>query len=335
MKQQLKCYTGQTIKFIGLAHHDRHMIRVMHEINLMATGTNFFLAVRDRFGSIGLYPRVNQPCMGEFRKYKDKNPNDPNAKPHGDLAHGDKLKPHDLYSPFPSGEPVAFGKAFYYHGGDVEKHNDLIRLVFSNDSPWKDAFGDESFVEFTMQDKLIKGVVIKTTDIDPSVFIQLSWTLKNPSMFNWESWINLGFSKREALLISALEGGYSSYTPVQSFNIKRFLTQNPYHLLPMTFREGADYARSSGRGTVGAEGCWQDRTNTIGFNYYSFMEKTLNPLRKAEEVFLPPHLGSKYIRYTPLTPEERAPHWRKVIDEYKDKDDPVEEVVEMKEEKAA
>lgn len=299
---------------IGIGNHaqfphkgDNSIIRCMHAINSIATGYNMVLAARDTYGSIGLYPRVDQPCQGgEFRPYHDHNPGDKFAKPHGHIkdggrAHDKKGKPLDLYHPFPSGEIVAFGINLW---GQVDE--DTLKFIFSNDSPWKDAFGDQRFV-----DRKKNSLVITTSDIDPNVWMQLLWTIKSQHLQSLKDWVAQGFTHREAALICTIAGGTSpnggciqqsryDYSPITSFNIYRFLNQKPYHLLDKTYREGGHYLRSHGRGTIGAEACWQDRDEKQGLN----LQQKINEL---------PRDGTTGYQ-KPLKKEEVIKFFRDIID---------------------
>lgn len=130
-------------------------------------GTNHVWGMRDKYGTIGIYPRQNQPCQGgEMRKYR--------LHTTGDILHGDlctepdKGKPGDLYAPFPSGEPVFVG---FRHG--------VVKL-----NVWKEFFeksvygrhlnprGDQIHYHYSDDKNLfVDGMITTNTMVDPTMLV--------------------------------------------------------------------------------------------------------------------------------------------------------------------
>lgn len=236
--------------------YHKYYIGMMHTIVNTLKGTSFVLAVRDKFGSIGFYPRTSQPCYGEMRKYQNKNSNHKQAVAHGDLAKSGKQKPTDLYCPFPSGEPEMIG--FYVRAWNVvteadQKYLPIINFLFSDQSPWIKGFGSSKAVELVWKDKKLNGFVVKTSDIDPSVLVQMLWTFRHSSIQNFQNFLDAGASMKEACLLILPQGG--GYGP-KKCDLKRFFQADPRELSGGTLREGGDYARSWSSQPFGAEACW-------------------------------------------------------------------------------
>lgn len=120
-----------------------------------------------------------QPCYGELRPY---------AKTHPDMLpeHQRKVhKPGDLHSPFPDGHPIAVAVPFFNQPSDVttEQYNRIINLVLDPGlSPWREALRD---FEVLKNDKgRIAGIIIKDTNVDSTVMVNLFMTLRGAS---WNS----------------------------------------------------------------------------------------------------------------------------------------------------
>lgn len=236
--------------------YHKYYIGMMHTIVNTLQGTSFVLAVRDKFGSIGFYPRTSQPCYGEMRKYSNKNHNHKKAVEHGDLAKSGKQKPTDLYCPFPSGEPEMIG--FYIGSWGIitktdQKYLPIINFLFSDKSPWVKGFGSAKAVELVWKDKKLNGFVVKTSDIDPSVLVQMLWTIRYTQLQQFQNFLDAGASMKEACLLMLPQG--NSYGP-KKCDVRRFLQGDPRELSGGTLREGGDYARSWSSQPFGAEACW-------------------------------------------------------------------------------
>lgn len=117
-----------------------------------------------------------QPCYGELRPY---------SKTHPDMLpeHQRKVqKPGDLHSPFPDGTPVAVAVPFYNQpqGVTTEQYNRIVNLFLDPGlSPWRDALKD--FEVLKNSDGRIAGIIIKDTNIDPTVMVNLFMTLRGAS----------------------------------------------------------------------------------------------------------------------------------------------------------
>lgn len=119
---------------------------------------------------------TQQPCYGELRPY---------AKTHPDMLpeHQRKVqKPGDLHSPFPDGTPVAVAVPFYNqpNGVTTEQYNRIVNLVLDPGlSPWREALKD--FEVLKNEDGRIAGIIIKDTNIDSTVMVNLFMTLRGAS----------------------------------------------------------------------------------------------------------------------------------------------------------
>lgn len=248
---------------------------LMHQLNTMLTGTNFSLGMRDKFGSLGIYPRVNMPCQGgEIRKYKEKNLGDIRAVAHGELStRSESYKPADLFAAFPSGIPELFGHRI--NGSGNKSIEAALRFLFSKNSPFIRAFVSPSVVEFTEDEKgNILGFVLKDMGLDPTVLVNLLWVYKDCK--NYQAYLDAGMTEKEAILCCMMQGGNvltclhatNIYHFPQYIDIHRFMTGDPHDLTGGSFRDGFDYNRKL------INELFED-TNDGGFVWYVEMRKRI------------------------------------------------------------
>ena len=254
--------TGKTDRYSYLTKEPYvdYYVSVLRNFVPTLTGINFILAVRDKYGSIGFYPRVDQPCMGEFRRYWNKNENHKQATPHGDIAKSKKNRPQDLYCPFPSGTPEMFGIRFTSWNPVTsadKKYLPIIEFLVSDKSPWRKGLGGRKAVELVWDDKgVLQGLISKTSDIDPSVFVQFAWTMKySLNLPTIQSYLDKGATMKEAFLLTMPHSSGCGYGP-QKCDLRRFLTSDPRELSFGSLRNGGDYARSWAEQPFGAEAIW-------------------------------------------------------------------------------
>jgi hypothetical protein len=128
--------------------------------------------IMEKDGELRVFDRPNQPCYGELRVYGE------------DCVNEDQrsvIKPSDLDDPFPEGTPVAVGVAMDNPAGfpdAVENYNFVLGLFLDPEkSPWRKAL--KSFETTTNPHGSIDGLIIKDTNIDPTVMVNLFMMLRN------------------------------------------------------------------------------------------------------------------------------------------------------------
>lgn len=122
----------------------------------------YAIVVRTDEGVEEIHERVNRPCYGEMRNYREKSKNRP-----------DDRFPSDLKNNFPDGTPI--GMALYI-GNKPVGHYPLIEALFSPQSPWLG--NNEEFLtnhEFVYKEeegkKKLVGVIVKSGDIPPTPLV--------------------------------------------------------------------------------------------------------------------------------------------------------------------
>lgn len=200
-----------------------------------ADGIAFCLVMRNKSGELRLRPRMNQPCWGELRKYKST---------HGEEATKEEHRPSDLRHPFPKGIPEALA----IHVG-IE--NSLTEFLWSDESPWVRGFGStKNYI------KVKRGVILKDTNIDPTVLVNL---LKNSGDYRQSNLFDIltarGLTPLEAVFPCIFTGIWQeyiytkiipspdTYTNAMTIDVDRVLTQNPHDLTGGTLRDRFDYER--------------------------------------------------------------------------------------------
>lgn len=216
---------------------DRDIKRIENELLMLNSGNSWVLMVeqgRDRV----IFPRDSLPCLGgEMRKYK-KTHGEKYTDPYTGNKNNptDTYRPGDLHWPFPEGTPIALAVR-----RDVSKqYETLLEAMFSDESPWKRGFKDTSSVHFFKKEDKIKGYLLKDTEVDPTVMINLFNVFKSspPTLVQrFDLLKKKGLTVREALAgaleikpgfqIANFMKGY--YTP-NNLDIYRHETQNPRDL---------------------------------------------------------------------------------------------------------
>ena len=201
-----------------------------------ASGIAFCLVMRDSSGGLQIYPRINQPCWGELRKYKSTHPSD--------CTQPEDRRPGDLSHPFPDGTPEALAV-------HKQLQNDRDKFIWTDHSPWIRGFGG---VQNIIMHR--RGIILKDLAIDPTVLVNL---LKNTSCRTETAYFNKIAAKLGAMkaLIPSIFTGvehyyyYSSfpapdtYTNSMSINVKNIVEQNPLDLTGGTLRDRYDYNRKN------------------------------------------------------------------------------------------
>lgn len=223
----------------------------MCDVIRASTGINFTLLMekdvgacyRDKRTDVSIFPRWNQPCYGELRKYKSTHPDECTQPNNG--------KPGDLWHPFPDGTPVAVGTKFNHRPSEAS--DALLRFVFSGNSPWLSGIGDPQLVEVGGH---IVGVLMRDTRLDPTVLVNLFNNVKsllllsdNPRTFM--KLVEGGFSEAEAIatilatrtpLVSVSQP--DGYYTTQRLSLRRIVEQKPRDLTGGTLRDRFDYNRT-------------------------------------------------------------------------------------------
>ena len=243
----------------------------------------------------GEFPRQNQPCYGELRKYE---------KTHkGECTQPGNHKPGDLHSPFPDGTPIGLVVPFPRITKTV-KTDRVFRAMFSKDSPWYIGFKDVSFFNITDSDR-IGGVIIDNMEIDPTVLVNALKTLQSfqsPQVVDdFCDLVDNGLTENEALAVIMLNGSGSILNGVQptggykaptQFSAKRFFNKTPNDLTGGVLRDRIDYNRTDmhkpfwGESTEGAIN-WQVEASKAGapkFTGYAAIKPEEKEARRAEFV---------------------------------------------------
>lgn len=210
---------------------------------------DYFLVMRDKSGVLSYHDRINQPCWGELRKYRSTH--------YHDCTKLEDARPEDLFSPFPDGTPEAIGIPFSCIGALTP----LKQYLFSNESPWRKGFGSSSDIILTWT-----GIILKNTDIDPTVLVNLLINIRNMKQYNeteknFEKFLAEGLTKFESAFL-CIFSGVSSYSYAMPSNVhrlqvpppndyintlfvslSRLYEQNPHDLTGGTLRNRFDYER--------------------------------------------------------------------------------------------
>lgn len=246
--------------------NDTHALMCMHLLVKNQIGTGSILGMRDKYGTIGLYPRFAQPCQGgEMRRYTQTS--------QGEELHGDKCtrpesgKPSDLHAPYPEGIPVLIGVRKWhpsngYDGKQRPTFDRALNLIYSKTSPWRCGFGSVKDLRFTLDEKGDRiGVIFTNTKVDPTALVNSiqmvgtvwSWISGAPKMFDILK--ELGATEGEQLLIRQLAGCNSqvrySFSPPTSrhydstaLDIVSYLDGDPDPTVSKgTLFDGYDYNR--------------------------------------------------------------------------------------------
>jgi hypothetical protein len=152
----------------GLAH--------LTNFALTQDGSRYTWAVLMETGDkYTIHERHSNPCYGEMRPYATgpaKNgPYEPKLFP---VEQRKVHKPGDLFWPFPEGTPIALAVPLY--GEDFEW------LFNAEISPWRSVLKD---VELVYKADTLRGIVIKDTNVDPTVMVNLFRTRMNHYCYNY------------------------------------------------------------------------------------------------------------------------------------------------------
>lgn len=202
----------------------------------------FCIVTKDEEGLFTIHERDREPCYGGLRKYKSTHKGDCTQPDH---------KPGDLHNPFPEGEPVAVGFSF-----SALKYLDsyyLFEACWGDTSPWIKGFGSRENIEVTYtEDGKILGVILKNTDIDPTVLVNLAKFTKAMTQHQEETFNSLvkeGLDTHEALAVMTYNSGHltpmgaNGYTFSQVVDFKRFKSGDAKDHTGGTLRQRFDYSR--------------------------------------------------------------------------------------------
>jgi hypothetical protein len=135
----------------------------------------------------------------------------------------------------------------------IEQHHWML----SDASPWRRGFGSSADVEFTTKGATECGIVLKNTDVDATVLVNLlklmHWTSSSYTALEFlQSSRELGFDELQSqILCSSFDyvpwdanmSFSNTYIWPMKLDVKRFITQDPIDFSGGTWRDGWDYSR--------------------------------------------------------------------------------------------
>jgi hypothetical protein len=203
-----------------------------------------------------VHQRHSQPCIGgNLRKYGDTGHKDVlpevRAKDYspGDLSNKLKQSNHQWRYP-DTGNPCGVGYPWTFSPHITE----YIEYVFSDESPWRKGFNSAEHVELVRDKdkKIITGFIVKTGDIDPTVWVNLLKFLQGTSTSYelWKKSLDKGFTKKEAITLCAffpsehgLEHGRGIYVWDPASSVSRVLNSDPVDITGGLWSARYDYNR--------------------------------------------------------------------------------------------
>lgn len=206
---------------------------------------SYAICMRDSVGNLSIHRRVDLPCYGELRKYLNTHPKDQVTKNYP------PKKPTDLHYPFPDGTPEALAVLFYTTVPDEV----TLEYLVSKDSPFRRGYQIDQ-VEFIKGDGGTKGMVLKDTEFDPTVLVNM--LKRTQQSYVLPKILDLGFTKDEAYILNTmLEFSWTSYQgedhiyiiPYESYiqsptaDLLRIVTGRSVDLTGGTFKQRFDYER--------------------------------------------------------------------------------------------
>ena len=208
-------------------------------------GCNHIWGFRDKFGTIGVYPRDSQPCQGgEMRKYEN---HFDGTELHGSLCTEEKVKPGDLFAPFPSGIPVFVGR-------QIECPLKNIKEFFGEGSIYGDLLGHKNF-HFNAEGDTCRGFITTDTKVNPTVLVNAFQMVTRARSSPSDTLAGYPFDVRFLLDIFTLMSGDKlrywrqpgeGYHFTYALDLERFVLRNPndYHDGKTLF-DGQDYNRTN------------------------------------------------------------------------------------------
>lgn len=150
---------------------DSGVAKLYDFVRTLPYGNSFALLMKqgEEEDSHKVYHRTNQPCYGEMRTYGKETIPEKQSK---------VIKPGDLHSPFPDGEPVGVALALPNHFEGLDR---LVEYIFSPESPWGNTNRQVTLVKDD-QGRYI-GAVYTDTDFDPTILIH-KWLFLKDVSFN-------------------------------------------------------------------------------------------------------------------------------------------------------
>lgn len=229
-------------------------------------GGNRWCILMEHEGRFHLYERVNNPCMGDLRKYKTQKfvlssqgseypkrvyesrgeevlETRPKLRGHDDYTDpytgnpsepSDDYYPTDLPYPFPLGNPVALGVSLNCGDPEIRKV-----LLDQKESPFRRGLDPDGKIE-----DLGKGVVMDGLELDPTVLVNLLNTAGWSSQKEVYYPIIKELPMFDKLFMSyfGLFGGDGYYTP-KSIDPKKFFSGESNDLTGGTLAKRYDYNR--------------------------------------------------------------------------------------------
>lgn len=238
----------------------------LEEYAMTMEGQNFALLMQQ--GDVyKVYPRPHQPCQGgEMRTYGASHPND--------CTRPDDRRPGDLRMAFPDGTPLAVAKHLHIapkpFSVDVtplpnvkpfeemrEIHNDFIETIYGPDSMYIPSLGGpESIVLIKNGNGCYEGIIYTDTNVDSTVLVNSLQFLNSKNSLLLRQLLNIGFTKKEALAVMMLNGGYhnpsdnkislamcSTYYFSNKASLRRIFESKPNDLTGGTFKNRFAYNR--------------------------------------------------------------------------------------------
>ncbi len=209
--------------------------------------TNHIWGFRDKFGTIGVYPRDSQPCQGgEMRRYEK---HFDGKELHGSLCTEEKKKPSDLSAPFPSGIPVFVGR------GNVRYPLADVKEFFAEGSIYGDLLGHKNF-HFNVEGDICLGFITTDTKVNPTVLVNAFQMVNQVRVLGQSNPLaGYPFDVRfiiQNFVIPPKDGlGYwrrpaEGYHFTCALDLERFVLRNPndYHDGKTLF-DGQDYNRTN------------------------------------------------------------------------------------------
>lgn len=206
-------------------------------VNEKYTNSNYWNSFALEMNNEEVFFRIGRPCYGELRKYESTH--------RGDCTQPKNSKPGDLTgNNFPDGTPTSL--ALYRGGFNVPR--EVQDFLFSDESPWVRGFGGSSNVE--NHDKF---VLLKDTEFDPTVLVNLLKSLQNSQWHGQPSNLKNMEDLKKAYLINMLSNGnimprawygFNTYFVAPNFSMKRYFNQNPMDVTGGTLKDRVDYNRS-------------------------------------------------------------------------------------------
>ena len=210
------------------------------------SGFNYALLMEEEDGSYNMVDRVGMPCWGALREYRC------GTRPDDDWP-GDLQDDTDIFPK--NGNPVAVAIQFHPTGMTAEQNKKYYstseqwnrfqaEFVFNTAiSPWRKALKD---FELVIKDDEFIGAVIKDTNIDPNIMVNIFRVCGFRESSFAKMWCttmdnNPGMDGRVAFILSCKPDSYYQSAVI---NLDRWFSGEPYDLSSgLTFYQRESYNR--------------------------------------------------------------------------------------------